>query len=229
MGALVRTLLADLPQAVKRWDDSDPALAALAREHPPEPRPASRGSGFAALATSITHQQVSLAAGRTIWTRVEAACGGRVTPATALKAGPRRLRAAGLSGSKTAYILDLAERVESGALSFRRLSRATDAEVIEALTEVKGIGVWTAEMFLLFHEERPDILSVGDLGIQLGAVDAFGVARERVKPWLESRRAAWSPYGSLASLTLWHARHRQTARESAMKATAGRVTPRRRS
>jgi len=131
-----------------------------------------------------------------------------VTPVTALNAGPRRLRAAGLSTSKTAYILDLAERVESGALSFRRLARASDAEVVEALTEVKGIGVWTAEMFMLFHQERPDVLSVGDLGIQLGAVDAFRVPRERVKPFLESRRAAWSPYGSLASLTLWHARHR---------------------
>lgn len=204
----VRSLLVDLPKALRRWDASDPAMARLVRKNPIPPRPASRGSGFAALATSITHQQVSLAAGRTIWKRVEAACGGRVTPANALAAGPTRLRAAGLSRGKTAYVLDLAERTLDGRLDFRRFGRLSDAEVVRQLTAVKGVGVWTAEMFLLFHEERPDVLAVGDLGLQLGAVDAFGVPRERAKRFLEDRRADWSPYGSLASLALWDARHR---------------------
>lgn len=208
----MKSLLADMPRALVRWDDTDPVLAEAARRHPPGPRPSWRGSGFAALAVSIAHQQVSVAAGRTITKRVVAACGGRLTPANALAAGPRRLRAAGLSNSKTAYVLDLARRVDRGEVDFRRLARASDADVVAALTSVKGIGVWTAEMFMLFHQERPDVLAVGDLGLQLGASDVFGVPREKAKAFLADRRTEWSPYGSLASLVLWEARHAATAK-----------------
>ncbi|HLE96499.1 MAG TPA: DNA-3-methyladenine glycosylase 2 family protein [Candidatus Thermoplasmatota archaeon] len=205
---MVQRLLADLPRAVARWDDSDPALAALARRPPPGPRPGARHSAFSMLARSIVHQQVSVAAGRTIYGRLRAACGGRVAPWPVVRLGERGLRSAGLSPQKARYVHDLARKVDDGEVRLRTLPGMDDAEAIETLTRVKGIGVWTAEMFLLFHLQRPDVLAVDDLGLQLGAAYAFGVPRPRARAWLERRRATWSPFGSLASLTLWDTLHR---------------------
>lgn len=162
---------------------------------------------FAALVGSITHQQVSLAAGRSIYRRVEAASGGVVTPDGILAAGPEDLRAAGLSRSKVAYVLDLAQKARDGEVDFARVATMDDAAIIEMLTEVKGIGVWTAKMFLIFHLDRPDVSAPEDLGLQLAVARAFKVPRARAAKKMVSMAPAWSPYNSVAALTLWHWRH----------------------
>lgn len=200
---VVRRLLHELPAAIKRWQATDPVLADLARRRPPGPRPGRRDSAFATLVESLLHQQVSLAAGRSIVRRVRTACGGRITPQAIVRLSPQRLRAAGVSRQKQSYIRDLARRTRSGALDFRRLASQSDDEVVEALTAVRGIGPWTAKMFLLFHLERPNVVSPEDFGLRLAASRIYRVRLSRTSRFLESRARVWSPYGSLACLTLW--------------------------
>jgi DNA-3-methyladenine glycosylase II len=210
-------LLKLLPAARRQWARTDPVLHKLSKEHPPTARSVDHAPPFAALVTSITHQQVSLAAGRTIFGRVEAACGGKVEPEAILKLGPDGLRAAGLSRPKTAYVLDLAERALDGRVEFERFPTMTDAAIIEELTAVKGIGVWTAKMFLLFHLDRPDVSAPEDLGLQLAVARAYKVPRERAKKKMEQLAPRWSPYNSVGSLTLWHYRHVMDDRERATR------------
>lgn len=200
----VDPLLADLPKAKRRWARTDPVLAALAREAPPPARAFGAALPFRALVESITHQQVSLQAGRTIFARVDAACGGPATPEGILKAGPDALRAAGLSRPKVAYVLDLAQKSVTGEVDLARIAELPDDDIIEQLTRVRGIGVWTAKMFLLFHLGRPDVFVPEDLGIQLAVEKAYDVPRSRVQAKLRTRQALWSPYNSLAALTLWN-------------------------
>ncbi|HVL47487.1 MAG TPA: DNA-3-methyladenine glycosylase 2 family protein [Candidatus Thermoplasmatota archaeon] len=199
-------LLAHLPKARRRWARTDPVMAALSRSRPMPARAIETTTPFEALATSIIHQQVSLAAGRVIVSRVAAAAGGNLAPAGVLAAGPDRLRAAGLSRPKTAYVLDLAERAHTGALDLDALASMDDAAVVDALTEVKGIGVWTAKMFLIFHLARPDVLAPEDLGLQIAVAKAYKVPRARAAAKMTKLAPAWSPYASLAALTLWASR-----------------------
>lgn len=203
-------LLALLPKARRRWASTDPILHAIAKEHPPRPRPETREDPFAALVSSIAHQQVSLAAGRAIYARLESLGG---SPDALLAAGPDGLRAAGLSRPKVAYVLDLSERVRSGALDLSRLGAMTDTDIIAALTEVKGIGVWTARMFLIFHLARPDVVAPEDLGLQIAVARAYKVPRNRAAAKMTKMARAWSPYGSVASLTLWNWRRVLMERE----------------
>lgn len=215
-------LLADLPRAIRRWQRTDPTLAKLARAHPPTNRTIGSGDLFGDLASSLVHQQVSIHAGRAIWTRLATACGGRVTPRALLALGPEKLRAAGVSRSKAAYLLDLAARAEDGRLNLEGLRGRADAEAIAQLTQVKGIGVWTAQMFLLFALARPDVVADGDLGLQIAVAKAYRVPRARAAGTLRRRAALWSPYGSLASLVLW-----QSKRDDAPKATRAASATRR--
>lgn len=203
---MVDRILAQLPKALLRWQASDPVLAELARTRPPEALWKRRESAFAELVGALVHQQVSLAAGRTIYARVRAACGGRVTADRILGLGATHLRACGLSRQKRDYILDLARKVKRGKVDLRRMARVDDLEAIETLTQVRGIGEWTAKMFLLFHLQRPDVLAPDDLGLQLAASKIYGVPPPKAKAFLVGRAEAWSPYASLASLTLWNAR-----------------------
>ena len=197
-------LLALLPKARRRLARTDPVMARILKEHPPEARSLEPKAPLAALVESITHQQVSLAAGRTIYGRVEAACGGAVAPAALLALGPERLRECGLSRPKAAYVLDLAARTASGEVDFARFPGMTDDEVIETLTRVKGIGAWTAKMFLLFHLSRPDVLAHEDLGLQIAVSQAYGVPREEAAATMKALGPKWSPYGSVVSLALWN-------------------------
>lgn len=199
-------LTADLPRAIRRWSRTDPVLARLARAHPPTSFTISGTDLFATLAESLVHQQVSIAAARTIWGRFAAACGGAVTPSAVLALSPESMRACGLSRGKVAYVTDLAQRAHAGTLDLERLRSLPDAEAIAALVEVKGVGVWTAQMFLLFALERPDVLADGDLGLQIAAASAYRIPRARAAAFLRKRAPAWSPYGSLASLVLWQSR-----------------------
>lgn len=191
-------------RALRRWAVSDPVLHGLAKATPP-PRPAlERLDPFASLVQSLAHQQVSIQAGASIFRRVCEAAGGGPTPGTLLAAGPERLRAAGLSRPKVSYALDLAEKVRAGEVDLAGLDAMDDAEVVAQLTRVKGIGAWTAKMFLLFHLERPDVLPHEDLGLQLAVARAYRVPRAKAAAKMLRLAPAWSPHASYASLVLWN-------------------------
>ena len=186
----------------------DPKLAKVMKElgpiHPDLDRRASRPDPYTALARAICGQQLSTKAAATIWGRIEELFGGSTpSPQQVIDADPQAMRDAGLSWSKVSYFRDLAERVRDGELDLRVLPERSDAEVIEELTEIKGIGRWTAEMFLIFHLGRPDILSTGDLGIRKAAQLAHGLDEMPTPAELEELGQAWEPHRTLACLYLW--------------------------
>lgn len=199
----MKTLAPGLARAVEHWNAQDPILARLAHEVPPFPDLSRRHSGFDSLVTSLIHQQVSIAAGRSILRRLRAACGGRISPARVLRLSTAKIRAAGVSRQKMEYIRDLARRTASGELRFRAYAAMSDADIVQELTQVRGVGVWTAKMFLLFHLGRPDVVAPEDLGLRLAVAKAYKVPMGRTARFLETQAAKWSPFGSLASLTLW--------------------------
>jgi DNA-3-methyladenine glycosylase II len=166
-------------------------------------RRGSRPDPFEALARAIVGQQLSTKAARSIWERVVEALGGTASPEAFTSADPAALRAAGLSNSKVAYLRDLAEHVASGELDLARLAELPDEDVIADLIEVKGIGRWTAEMFLIFHLERPDVLSGGDLGIRKAVQLEYGLDEMPTPQEVLEIGEAWRPHRSLASLYLW--------------------------
>ena len=157
-----------------------------------------------ALSRAIVGQQLSTKAAASIWRKVEGVFGGRApSPAELVDAEEDALRGAGLSGAKAAYLRDLAGRVASGELDLARLADLPDEDVIAALTEVKGIGRWTAEMFLIFHLARPDVLSPGDLGIRRAVQIAYGLDDLPGPTDLERLAEPWRPQRTLACLYLW--------------------------
>ncbi len=162
-------------------------------------------SGFPGLARSIIFQQISGAAGNAIWRRVVAAGGRRSLPPAAwfLAATPETLRAAGLSPQKIGYLKDLAARVVDGRLRLPPLKELPDAEVVRALTEVRGIGPWTAQMYLLFRLGRPDVLPTGDLGLRKALQQMHGLRRLPSERQVERMGRAWAPYRSYATYYLW--------------------------
>jgi DNA-3-methyladenine glycosylase II len=160
---------------------------------------------YGALVRAIVGQQLSTSAARSIHARLGARYGGRTpTPAEVLADDPAELRAAaGLSRSKVAFLRDLARRIESGKLVLEDLDKLPDEQVSARLVEVKGIGQWTADMFLIFHLQRPDVLPVGDLGLRRAAMLAY-----RLRKLPEARRFTelarpWRPWRSVASWYLW--------------------------
>jgi len=187
---------------------SDPVLAGLIEAVgtlDEEARAAGRPTDpYGSLLRSIVGQQLSTLAARTIYGRVAALFDDRApTPAEMLAADPDELRACGLSRPKIAYLRDLAEHVESGELAMDRLHELSDDEVIAQLTAVKGLGQWTADMFLIFHLDRPDVLPVGDLGIRRAAERAYGLPDLPDAKTLTGIAEPWRPNRSLASLYLW--------------------------
>lgn len=188
----------------------DPLLATARRTVPPFPDfpadgPPEVRSHFDSLARAIVHQQVSTQAARTIWSRVCATTPGRglARPPQLLELEPETLRAAGLSGSKQLALRDLAERVVDGRLKLRGLHRLADEEVVEQLTTVRGIGEWTAQMFLLFRLGRLDVMAPGDMGLQEGLRRLDGLAERPSPRQLLERAEAWRPLRSVASWVLW--------------------------
>lgn len=156
---------------------------------------------FAALIHHIVGQQISTKAQTAIWARLLRALGALDAPRL-LAYGPERLRGLGLSRRKVDYALDLARRVQKGAFDLGAVARLPDAEAIAALTALRGVGEWTAEMTLLFTLRRPDILSRQDLGIQRGLCLLH--RHRRITPALFARyRRRYSPFCSIASLYLW--------------------------
>src|SRR5271165_2240332 len=158
---------------------------------------------FASLAESILYQQLNGKAAATIWARFVALAGEPLTPEGILKLTDEQMRAVGLSKQKSAYLKDLATKTAAGLLDFSRLPELPDEEVIKHLTQVKGVGVWTAHMFLMFTLQRPDVLPTGDYGVQ-AAIKRHYRKRKLPKPEVMEKIAlAWSPYRSVACWYLW--------------------------
>jgi len=158
---------------------------------------------FTALVHAIVSQQLSTKAAATIAARVDALLGGTPTPKAVGEVSDPQLRAAGLSGQKIGYMRDLCARIEDGSLPLDSLSTLDDAAVIDALTRVKGIGRWTAEMFLMFRLHRPDVLPVGDLGIVKAVQRAYGLRKAPDPRRLTRIGEPWRPFRSIACWYLW--------------------------
>jgi len=166
-----------------------------------EERPA---DAYGALLRAIVGQQLSTKAARTIYGRILELFDGRTPPPEQLlEADESALRGAGLSGRKVEYVRDLAAHVLSGELELDRLGELPDEEVVAEIVAVRGLGVWTAEMFLLFHLERPDVLSGGDLGIRKAVQVEYGLDEMPAPTRVLEIGEPWRPHRSLASLYLW--------------------------
>jgi DNA-3-methyladenine glycosylase II len=191
---------------------ADPAMAALierigeidlrtrlrrrSEEKPPD--------AYGALLRAIVGQQLSTKAARTIYLRVCDLFGGSTpSPEQLLEAGEEELRGCGLSGRKVEYVRDLAVHVLDGELELDRLGDLSDEEAIAEIVAVRGLGQWTAEMFLLFHLERPDVLSGGDLGIRKAVQIEYGLKEMPTPQRVLEIGEPWRPHRSLASLYLW--------------------------
>jgi DNA-3-methyladenine glycosylase II len=165
-----------------------------------------RDDHYGALLRAIVGQQLSVHAARAIYGRLTARFEGRPpTPAEILAEDPEELReAAGLSRAKVGFLRSLAEHVTSGEIELERLDELEDEEVIAELVAVKGLGVWTAQMFLMFHLSRPDVLPVGDLGIRRAIQRAYALAELPEASVIEQIAEPWRPHRTLACRYLWH-------------------------
>jgi 3-methyladenine DNA glycosylase/8-oxoguanine DNA glycosylase len=194
---------AALAAAQAHLDGLDPVVDGLVAAHGPcgLPSPAPTGRRFEDLAESIAYQQLNGTAAATIWGRVHVACGGDVTPGALLAAGPDILRSCGLSGSKTRSMLDLSGRVASGDIELDRIGRLGDDRVVEVLSQVWGIGRWTAHMFLMFTLGRLDVWPTGDYGVRAGFARAWGLDGMPKESELE---ALGQPFVGARSLVAWY-------------------------
>lgn len=190
------------------WDDATRHLAKRCKvlraciRKAPRPAWEDRGTAFQTLARSIVGQQISVKAARSIWGRFEDAC-GTVKPERVLALDEPAMRACGFSGQKVAYVRDLAARFESGAVKPRRWPRMDDEAIIEELVQVKGIGRWTVEMFLMFHLKRPDVLPVDDLGLRRAMERAYNGGEALTKDEMRAIGEPWAPWRTVASWYLW--------------------------
>jgi DNA-3-methyladenine glycosylase II len=175
--------------------------AALARVGYPEPR--IRDRGYAALLRTIVGQQVSFKAADAVWLRLGEQIGDLTDPHTVARASDEALRAAGLSRQKASYARSLADEVLSGRLDLAALP-ADDEEAIAALTSVKGIGRWSAEIYLLFAEGRPDVWPAGDLAVQIEIGRILGHPERPPEKWVRDVAEAWRPHRGAAAIFAWH-------------------------
>jgi DNA-3-methyladenine glycosylase II len=200
---------AQLHAAVAQLRESDPVLRglidAIGAENFGDTRRGRPHDHYAVLIRTIVGQQLSTRAAGAIYERLTARYGGRVpTPDEVLADDPEELRAAaGLSRAKVTYLRSLAEHVLDGSLELHRLGRLPGDQVIAELTAVKGLGEWSAHMFLIFHLQRPDVLAVGDLGIRRAVMLAYGLETLPSPAQLESIAEPWRPQRTLACLFLW--------------------------
>lgn len=194
--------------AVAALRDADPVMARLIDEHGAAVRRDLRrerpGDAYGALLRSIVGQQLSTKAASSIYGRLTDLFGGHApTPRQLLRADPEKVRGAGLSRPKVAYLRDLAQHVEDGALELKRLPELPDEDVTAQLTAIKGLGQWTADMFLMFHLRRPDVLPVGDLGIRRAVQIEYRMRKLPDPKRLEKVARPWRPHRTLACLYLW--------------------------
>jgi DNA-3-methyladenine glycosylase II len=189
-------------QAIQHLKRSDPVLRAIIDRIGPcrmEYGPAE----FHSLAEAIVYQQLNGKAAVTIFNRFATLAGNPLTPAGIIKLTDAQMRSVGLSKQKSSYLRDMADRAIKGELDFTRLHTMSDEEVIHHLTQVKGVGVWTAQMFLMFSLKRPNVLPTGDFGIQM-AIKRQYKKRKVPKPiHMEKIAKCWEPYRSIACWYLW--------------------------
>jgi 3-methyladenine DNA glycosylase/8-oxoguanine DNA glycosylase len=187
--------------------ERDPVMAALVDRHGPcRLGPAvAVADRFAALARSIAYQQLAGRAAATIWGRVRDLVPGPFTPEAVLALDEVQLRGAGLSGAKTASLRDLAAKTADGTLRLDRVGRRPDEQVIEELTVVRGVGRWTAQMFLMFTLRRLDVWPTGDLGVRAGFARAYDLAALPGPLELEVEGERFRPYRSVAAWYCWRA------------------------
>jgi len=167
------------------------------------PKSRKRAPGFATLVRIIIDQQVSVQAGAAIWNRLETAA-GIVSPQAVTDLGEAGLRQAGLSGAKARYVLGIANAVCAGELDFARLHRRREDSIFSELTALKGVGRWTAEIYLMFALGKPDIMPVGDIALQAAAGRLLGLDERPGPDQLEEISERWRPYRSVAAVMLWH-------------------------
>lgn len=201
----------DRDKGVNALADADPVMARLIERLPPERLDETQAERpedhYGALLRAITGQQLSVAAAAKIYQRVLEFFDGEVpTPEQLLAADPEALKTAGgLSRAKTQYLRSLAEHVVSGELELARLDQLPDEQVIAELTAVKGIGIWTAQMFLMFHLSRKDVMPTGDLGIRRAVMIEYQLDELPNHDTLIEMSTCWQPHRTLACLYLWGA------------------------
>ena len=190
------------------WDEAtrelaarDPVLSKLTARYPGLAT-RSRGDAFSTLARAIVGQQISVKAAQSVWQRVLVEV-TEMQPERLNGADAARLRTCGLSAQKAAYLLDLAQRFSSGALDPARWNALDDEALIAELTQVKGIGRWTAEMFLIFYMARPDVLPLDDIGLQRAMSLHYNTGRPLSKLKMRRIGKGWAPWRSVATWYLW--------------------------
>jgi len=196
------------PSAKRRLSAADPVLGAIIRRHP-RIALVCRGDPYRTLARSIVGQQISVKAADSVWMRVQAAC-GEPSPQAVLRRRATTLRNCGLSQRKVEYLRDLASHFVQRRVDHTRLAALADEEVIARLTDIRGIGRWTAEMFLIFNLMRPDVLPLDDLGL-LKAIERHylpgrapaSLLRGEERQQVVELAGRWIPYRSVATWYLW--------------------------
>ena len=191
-----------MKEAIQHLQRQDPVLAEIIARVG-EYRIQFREPDFETLVKSIVYQQLSGKVASVIFGRLAAAVDGKITPANILKMRPERMRKLGLSKQKTEYIRDLARHTRDGKVVFEELADLADEEVIARLTKVKGIGVWTVHMFLIFALRRHNVLPIGDLGIRNAIKKAWAMEAAPLPKDVEVMAEKWHPYCTVASWYLW--------------------------
>lgn len=191
-------------EATAHLGSACPALAGMIAAYDGEML-STRGDAFYTLARSIAGQQISVKAADSVWGKVANALKNKVTPRNMLELSDEEMRASGLSGQKVKYMRSLAEHFIQHKITENYWDKMTDEEVIANLTEIKGIGVWTAEMFLIFHLMRPDVYPLADIGLQKAILKHYpkmkGKEKDKVKMLKHAKQ--WQPYRSVATWYLW--------------------------
>jgi DNA-3-methyladenine glycosylase II len=200
-----------MKRAVTHLKKSDPVLAAII-DRVGAFKLEYREPTFQTLVRSIVYQQLSGKAALTIFNRLAAAAkADPLTPESILKLRPAKMRALGLSAQKLGYIRELARMTKKGEVDFESCATLEDAAVVEHLTRVKGVGVWTVHMFLIFALRRPNVLPTGDLGVRAAMKRAYGLEELPKPAEMERLAAAWHPYCSIATWYLWRSLENQGA------------------
>jgi DNA-3-methyladenine glycosylase II len=195
-------IIFQMKAAIAHLRRADPVMAKIIQRVGPCELAALQPS-FETLARSITFQQLHGKAASTIFARLQKAVGRNFSATAFLKAEPETLRACGLSRQKLASLTDLAEHVVRRRINFKKLPELDNDQVLEALTQVRGVGVWTGQIFLMFALQRPNILPVGDFGIRNAVRQAYGLPEMPKAAELERIAQPWHPYCTVASWYLW--------------------------
>jgi DNA-3-methyladenine glycosylase II len=193
-----------IKKALKHLQAADPFLSKAIKQRGPCTLKPSSDAPFHALASSIISQQISAGAARSIKGKLFSALGAeQFTPDNILNLTPHRFKEAGLSRSKQDYLRGIASAIQKGELDFDSLGKCTDYEITLKLTALRGVGKWTAEMFLIFGLGRPDILSLGDMGLKRGFKKVYGLQEVPSEDKMLLISEPWRPYRSIASWYLW--------------------------